>query len=469
MDKIVSSFRDAIENLLTGLLEYVTPDYDLVSDDESDLSPDSNQESGTEEREEKSSQKSEPTDVKESKENKGNTPEAKPSQLEGPLGDCAYTSISIAAGFPGSETALRAHATDWLLNTWENNPQHEVFDYGEINAMIQTVSTSGDWNNDAGDLSIIVLAYTLDRTVEVVTSNNTYRFNPNAGNILRVYHYGNHYTSYPVENVHLSNSSVQTLTPLLNALGRAKNILECFVKYTTNQLTKEQEALLKHVQRILKKGVINNQEKAYLKANNNLIVIKHLHLSRSLARSLEQMYENKRSEIDPNVADQLGNFVLVHNSIPPLDFQKLLSNLKTLLDPEEEKKEEEKKERAIIYNIADKEVSPQDFIAFIKKHLPSNGHGDISGAVNDLELGRGKATTGYSVLHASAGKKGAKGGCTLFFERDAAGNINLVGIGQHLDQAEIKAHKKDLPKGTKVAYELVWKAPNSDLPRFLGL
>ena len=49
-----------------------------------------------------------------------------------------------------------------------------------------------------------------------------------------------------------------------------------------------------------------------------------------------------------------------------------------------------------------------------------------------LILGRGKATTGHAgVLHASAGKKDAKGGCTLFFTRDEDGNTDIVGVGQH--------------------------------------
>jgi hypothetical protein len=68
----------------------------------------------------------------------------------------------------------------------------------------------------------------------------------------------------------------------------------------------------------------------------------------------------------------------------------------------------------------------------IKNALPQNGHGNISQALNDVILGRGKATTGHSgVLHASAGKSGAAGGCTLFFTRDGSGNVDVVGVGQH--------------------------------------
>lgn len=70
-------------------------------------------------------------------------------------------------------------------------------------------------------------------------------------------------------------------------------------------------------------------------------------------------------------------------------------------------------------------------VAKIKQYLPSSGHGNISQALNDVILGRGKATTGHSgVLHASAGPQQKGKGCTLFFKR--SGNIaDVVGVGQH--------------------------------------
>ena len=76
----------------------------------------------------------------------------------------------------------------------------------------------------------------------------------------------------------------------------------------------------------------------------------------------------------------------------------------------------------------------EELISWIQSKLPENGHGNISGCINDIVLGRGKATTGHSnVLHASAGKKDANGGCTLFFERNEASTAfgNVVGVGQH--------------------------------------
>jgi hypothetical protein len=74
----------------------------------------------------------------------------------------------------------------------------------------------------------------------------------------------------------------------------------------------------------------------------------------------------------------------------------------------------------------------KEMISKIKSKLPADGHGNINQALNDVILGRGKATTGYTgVLHASAGiAEKKKGGCTLFFKR-SGNTIEVVGVGQH--------------------------------------
>ncbi len=71
----------------------------------------------------------------------------------------------------------------------------------------------------------------------------------------------------------------------------------------------------------------------------------------------------------------------------------------------------------------------------IKRHLAQSYHRFISQAVNDMEFGRGKATSGYpDLLHASAGMAGV-GSCSVFYYPDAdAGTIRIVGIGHHLDR-----------------------------------
>ena len=70
----------------------------------------------------------------------------------------------------------------------------------------------------------------------------------------------------------------------------------------------------------------------------------------------------------------------------------------------------------------------------IRKHLDEARHRFVSQAVNDMEFGRGKPTSGYpGLLHASAGIPGVRS-CSVFYCRDAARQlIRIVGIGYHLD------------------------------------
>ena len=74
-----------------------------------------------------------------------------------------------------------------------------------------------------------------------------------------------------------------------------------------------------------------------------------------------------------------------------------------------------------------------------KKHLHQRYHRFVSQAVNDMEFGRGKRTTGYPELwHASAGIPGV-GSCSVFYYLDTAQNrIRIVGIGRHVGRAEYR-------------------------------
>ncbi len=71
----------------------------------------------------------------------------------------------------------------------------------------------------------------------------------------------------------------------------------------------------------------------------------------------------------------------------------------------------------------------------IRKHLAPAHHKFISQAVNDMEFGRGKPTSGYpGLLHASAGIPGV-GSCSVFYHTDVERQQNrIVGIGHHLDR-----------------------------------
>ena len=72
----------------------------------------------------------------------------------------------------------------------------------------------------------------------------------------------------------------------------------------------------------------------------------------------------------------------------------------------------------------------------IKSHLGQKYHRFVSQAVNDMEFGRGKPTSGYRDLwHVSAGIPGV-GSCSVFYYLDAVCNrIRIVGIGRHVGRA----------------------------------
>lgn len=121
------------------------------------------------------------------------------SLLEGVPGDCLYTAVNIALeNNEGNEDAFRKIATQWLIDA-EN--EHEIFNYADRDAMIDIVSVPQEWTGNAGDLSAVVLAYSLGITLSVVTSDNAYIFNP-GHNKVEIYYHSNHYTSFPVPNVH---------------------------------------------------------------------------------------------------------------------------------------------------------------------------------------------------------------------------------------------------------------------------
>ena len=72
----------------------------------------------------------------------------------------------------------------------------------------------------------------------------------------------------------------------------------------------------------------------------------------------------------------------------------------------------------------------------IKRRLGQKYHRFVSQAVNNMEFGRGKLTTGHPDLwHVSAGIPGV-GSCSVFYYQDAARNgIRIVGIGHHVGRA----------------------------------
>ena len=72
----------------------------------------------------------------------------------------------------------------------------------------------------------------------------------------------------------------------------------------------------------------------------------------------------------------------------------------------------------------------------IKQHLGRKYHRFVSQAVNDMEFGRGKPTSGYRGLwHVSAGIPGV-GSCSVFYYLEGSREkIRVVGIGRHAGRA----------------------------------
>jgi hypothetical protein len=157
----------------------------------------------------------------------------------------------------------------------------------------------------------------------------------------------------------------------------------------------------------------------------------------------------KKLDLDPTVEKKYSGFIekleervhdLHENTTPVEDYEKLHEAVKKVVTEVVNAQALAKKNKGPTFKWkGEEEATEAEASAFIRKHLPSSGHGNISQALNDLTLGRGKSTSGASgVLHASAGPEQKGKGCTLFFKRD--GNVlEIVAIGQH---EEVKSGQK---------------------------
>lgn len=164
---------------------------------------------------------------------------------------------------------------------------------------------------------------------------------------------------------------------------------------------------------------------------------------------LQQLEKIKKLDLDPAVQKKYGPLVSkleeraqdLHEKTTPLEeFEKLSQVAKKTIAEIVAAQALAQKNKGPTYSWkGEKEATEAEATAFVKKHLPSSGHGNISQALNDLALGRGKATSGASgVLHASAGPQQKGKGCTLFFKR-SGGSLEIVAIGQH---EEVKSGQK---------------------------
>ena len=85
---------------------------------------------------------------------------------------------------------------------------------------------------------------------------------------------------------------------------------------------------------------------------------------------------------------------------------------------------------------AGRELDAEGIEDEIRHYLSQRYHRFVSQAVNNMEFGRGKPTSGYPGLwHVSAGIPGV-GSCSVFYYTDATGKrMRIVGVGRHVGRA----------------------------------
>lgn len=176
---------------------------------------------------------------------------------------------------------------------------------------------------------------------------------------------------------------------------------------------------------------------------------------------IEQLDKIRKLDLDPTVQKKYGDLLnklderaqALHEKTTTVEeFDKLGETVrKTITEIAAAQALAKKNKGPTFMWKGEKEASEAEASAFIKKHLPSSGHTNISQALNDLTLGRGKATSGASgVLHASAGPEQKGKGCTLFFKRNG-GTLEIVAIGQH----------EEVKSGQKPKYFIHWSGSST--------
>ena len=171
---------------------------------------------------------------------------------------------------------------------------------------------------------------------------------------------------------------------------------------------------------------------------------------------LQDLEKVKKIDIDPTVEKKYGEILtklearandLNEKSTPVEEYAKLHEAVKKVVGEVLSANALASKNKGPSFKWkGEDEATEAEATSFIKKHLPSSGHGNISQALNDLTLGRGKSTPGASgVLHASAGPEQKGKGCTLFFKREGT-SLEIIAIGQH----------EEVKSGQKPKYYINW-------------
>lgn len=139
-----------------------------------------------------------------------------------------------------------------------------------------------------------------------------------------------------------------------------------------------------------------------------------------------------------NMVTNLDGLCSIYNRLASIERKKLRSGRRPRMRPASCLGAEATRPVAgfAVFSLGDKQRLDADAVEVeIRQYLEPRYHRFVSQAVNDMEFGRGKPTSGYpGLLHASAGIPGV-GSCCVFFYPDAdARMVRIAGIGRHLDR-----------------------------------
>ena len=242
-------------------------------------------------------------------------------------------------------------------------------------------------------------------------------------------------------------ASTETDYNLDNYLGELKELLEKWKSINRDPITKQEVAdsydkKQQEMDLMYQRLVLMPQRAKQAKKELMADLSERLEqLSTDFKSVKNAMYQEKKivdSPIEKPLQDLLQKDMSTWTS--PSNFQKSEEVIKVLEAKMEgymktfEKMRRESLEKGDIKLTFDGDdtLKEADLANKIKGVLPASCHKFISQSMNDVLLGRGKATTGHAnVLHASAGKSDGSGSCTLFFTRDSKGNVEVLGVGQH--------------------------------------
>lgn len=222
-------------------------------------------------------------------------------KLHGSIGDCLYQAVAYVTGEVwGTALELRYLAADWVLN----NPGHDVFGGLDVNLddVVLTICTPGQWTGPAGDRAPFVLANALNIRLEIITNNGTRVINETGNGNYRIYYYGNHYTAQPIVGIHVPKPETSTPPPPVETEAIKPVELTLADTSLPRRLSFERQQKLIFSRRSLGAAIGFNSKDADIIRRIDIILNSGIHDSKEL-RIIERYVKNRESQ-------QIGNHTL---------------------------------------------------------------------------------------------------------------------------------------------------------------